>query len=73
LRKYHANFGVAQLSVFREFAEGRTNPVELEANPPSEVQSEGYLREMGRLCDGSEEAISVWAIQAEIGTDTDQM
>jgi hypothetical protein len=60
------------LRAFRQFAEGRSNPAQLEANPPSQDEITTYLQEVGRLCNGNADAIDFWIVQGEIGMDSDE-
>jgi hypothetical protein len=60
------------LSVFRQFAEGRSNPVQLEANPPSHDEIDTYLQVIGRLRNANADAIDFWLVQGEIGMESDE-
>jgi hypothetical protein len=55
------------LMVFADFATDRSNPVQLQRNPPGDTQITAYLKDLQLLCDGNEEAIEFWSVQAEIG------
>lgn len=54
------------LRVFLEFAQGRGNPAEVEASPPSENEISIYRQDVDRLCTGNGEAIEFWLLQTEI-------
>lgn len=55
------------VDTFRQIASGRANPTQLEANPLSDEQIDGYQRNVAGLCGGNEDAIDFWNVQAEIG------
>jgi hypothetical protein len=55
------------VDTFRQIASGRANPTQLEANPLSAEQIDGYQRNVARLGGGNEDAIDFWNVQAEIG------
>ena len=57
---------------FRKFAEGRGNPVQLEANPPSSDEITSYLENVDRLCNGNADAHDFWLVQGEIGMESDE-
>jgi len=54
------------LRVFSEFAQGRSNPVEVEANPPSDSEIKSYIADLRPLLGGSEKALEFWIVQIEI-------
>ncbi len=56
---------------FRQIARGRANPAQLEANPLSDEEINGYQRNVARLCGGNEDAIDFWNVQAEIGMESE--
>jgi hypothetical protein len=60
------------LEIFKRFAVGRSNPVELEANLPDDEEIRAYLMQWSRLCDGDLAAVEFWGIQAEIGMEDEQ-
>jgi hypothetical protein len=57
---------------FRHFAEARSYPVQLEANPPSHDEITTYLQDVGRLCNGNADAVDFWLVQGEIGMESDE-
>jgi hypothetical protein len=59
------------LSLFREMARGRSDPAQLEANPPDDREIQAYLKDIDRLCGGQEDAVDFWSAQAEIGREAD--
>jgi hypothetical protein len=60
------------LEIFKGFAVGRSNPVELQANLPGDEEIRAYLMQLLRLCDGDLAAVEFWGIQAEIGMEDEQ-
>ncbi len=64
------------LSVFAQcikelqgFAAGRTNPVELDANPPTLEQQAQFLRVIRSLTNGDLDPLGFWAVQIELDLD----
>ena len=51
------------------FADGRSNPVEIEANPPTREQQAQFLTVIRSLVDGSQDAVAFWAVQIELDLD----
>jgi hypothetical protein len=54
------------LQVFRRFANGRSCPAELEANPPSEQEQARFIKGIRQLTAADAEAWAFWAVQIEI-------
>jgi hypothetical protein len=57
------------LEVFRRFANGRSCPVDLEANPASVEEQSQFLAEIRQLTAEDPGAWGFWAVQAEIDAD----
>lgn len=62
------SLGVLPLCVgkLRAFAWGRSNPVELSANPPTSEQQAEFLKVIGGLTNGDQDALGFWAVQIEL-------
>ena len=58
------------LIVFREFAAGRSNPVDLDANPPTLEEQAQFLKTIGALAGASPELLNFWAVQIDVDIDT---
>ncbi len=50
----------------KAFAWGRSNPVELSANPPTSEQQAEFLKVIGTLTNGDQDALGFWAVQIEL-------
>jgi hypothetical protein len=51
------------------FAAGRSSPVDLDANPPTPEQQARFLRAIGSLTNGDQDALGFWAVQIELDLD----
>jgi hypothetical protein len=57
------------LMAFQRFAAGRSNPVRVDANPPTSAQQAQFLTIIRNLTDGDEDALGFWAVQIELDLD----
>jgi len=55
------------LATFKRFAAHRGSPDEAAAYPPDDQETEAFVEEVVRPCDGNAAAVEFWTTQAEIG------
>ena len=56
------------LVLFAEIAEGRANPVDLEANPPTLAQQESFVRAIKQITRADSDSWLFWAVLIELDT-----
>jgi hypothetical protein len=59
----------ACLTAFRVFAAGRSNPVQIDANPTTREQQAQFLTVIRNLTNSSQDALEFWAVQIELDLD----
>ncbi len=58
------------LRELKQFAAGRSSPLEIDANPPTSEEQAQFLHVIRSLTNADQEALGFWAVQIELDLDS---